>query len=493
MHATYPIRPFLGFLVFAAALGAASAQTPPPELTLKAKVRDFVDRTMAEATVNPHPHFYGDVPHQVLCNAVAQGVNIAQADIAVDDGIGDTAQFKADNRGPRLVAPLDPRVEHCFEPVARFSDWYNDVPGVNRAFLVDLVFSYNTATRRYEYFKDDYFPLDNGAAYQPLGAYTTFGHQIPGHTGHNFGFTLELHTKFSYFAGKGQTFEFRGDDDIWVFINGKRVIDLGGMHEHQTAVVNLDAVAASLGLTDSLSYPLDFFFAERHVTTSMLRISTDLELEAVLSDPILTPGGFFQGQKEVTITHSSDKVTLYYTTDGTTPDATSQVYTPGTPITLSTTTTLKVIALRPGFHSSQVVSATYTRQDTVATPAATPKGQSFTEPLSVTLSVSTPGAVIRYTLDGTEPKETSPVYSGPIPVTATTTLKARGYLPNWLPSGLLTEVYTDAATLPPPVANPPGGGFTTSRTVSLSVPGHADADIRYTLDGQEPTASSPRY
>jgi hypothetical protein len=72
-------------------------------------------------------------------------------------------------------------------------------------------------------------------------------------------------------------------------------------------------------------------------------------------------------------------------------------------------------------------------------------------------------------------------------------VKARAYLPNWVPSAVMTEIYTDAETLPPPVAEPGQGTFVTAITVKLSVPGHPDAEIHYTVDGSEPTAASPRY
>ena len=70
----------------------------------------------------------------------------------------------------------------------------------------------------------------------------------------------------------GETFRFRGDDDVWVFIDGKRVIDLGGTHSAEDAQVALD----TLSLARGRSYPLDFFFAERHTVDSNLLIETTI-------------------------------------------------------------------------------------------------------------------------------------------------------------------------------------------------------------------------
>ena len=60
----------------------------------------------------------------------------------------------------------------------------------------------------------------------------------------------------------------------------------------------------------------------------------------------------------------------------------------------------------------------------VAKPTFSPLRGTYWKPTTVSLSSGTPGATIRYTLDGTAPTASSPVYSGPIHVTATTTIRA---------------------------------------------------------------------
>lgn len=90
---------------------------------------------------------------------------------------------------------------------------------------------------------------------------------------HNYGFTMKIQAQFEYV--KGQYFEFLGDDDVWVFINNKLVVDIGGQHEERTGSVNLD----DLGLEVGKTYPFHIFYAERHKDESNFKMRTSIDLQ----------------------------------------------------------------------------------------------------------------------------------------------------------------------------------------------------------------------
>ena len=141
-----------------------------------------------------------------------------------------------------------------------FDQWYRYVPNVNKPFLVYLEFVPNMGV--YTFDSEEYFPLDGAG----------WGNNSVGDNGvmHNFGFSTELHLRFTYKGG--ETFTFKGDDDVWAFINGQLAVDLGGLHSAATGSVMLD----TLGLTKGTDYPLDLFQAERHPTGSHFRVDTNL-------------------------------------------------------------------------------------------------------------------------------------------------------------------------------------------------------------------------
>lgn len=158
-----------------------------------------------------------------------------------------------------------------------FNMWFRDVPGVNISRPLTITLqrqsdgSYVFDDSQDPAYPNGFFPIDGDL----------FGN-TPGWN-RNYHFTFELHTQFVYDANGQQFFEFIGDDDVWVYIDGKLVIDLGGVHAAMNQYVDLDRLC----LEDGREYRLSFFFAERHTTQSNCRISTNLPLES-LNVPTIT-------------------------------------------------------------------------------------------------------------------------------------------------------------------------------------------------------------
>ncbi len=152
-----------------------------------------------------------------------------------------------------------------------FNQWFNDALGVNISAPLSLTLTKQSGGSYV-------FDSQTDPYYSSLGGFFPIEHQLYGNPGgspdRNFHFTYELHTEFTYKSSDNQVFTFRGDDDVWVYIDGKLVIDLGGIHSAVEQQVELNR----LGLEDGKTYTLDFFFAERHRTQSNFKITTNLKL-----------------------------------------------------------------------------------------------------------------------------------------------------------------------------------------------------------------------
>jgi fibro-slime domain-containing protein len=361
--------PTIAVLAFAA-LGWG--QVPPTTLNLDVKLRDFLeinDRGFTPA----HPDFNNNA--HVNCGVTKGGFNGVKGYIkpVIDTtGLKDAA-FDDDNRGPSFLRDRvpDPDILCFSDGGSHFPDWFNDKHGTNRPFKTTLTFN-SIGGGLYQYSNTAFFPLDNNATPKPVPVFTGAEAVPYGHLNttspwggdmskHNFGFTMEFHANFAYLKGTNQIFNFTGDDDVWVFINGQLVIDLGGLHPAGSTPINLDAVAAGLGLVDKENYKLDFFFAERHTDASNCRITTSLQLTTdppKVGTPRAVPGASnFNSQLSIRLETEPSDAKIYYTLNGGVPDSNSTLYTG--PFTITSDTKVQAIGYKAGWTKSDVLEANY--------------------------------------------------------------------------------------------------------------------------------------
>ena len=201
--------------------------------------------------------------------------------------------------------------------------------------------------------------------------------------------------------------------------------------------------------------------------------------------PTFTPvAGTYSSVPSVAISTSTGGATIRYTTNGTVPTETvGTVYS--SPVSISVNTTLQAIAYESGYADSTVASGNFYIQ--CAAPTFNPTAGTFTSTASVTITTSTGGAIIRYTMDGTTPNESvGTVYSNAVSITATSTLQAIAYLSGMADSPISSGVYTIQCAAPS--FNPTAGTFTTSTTVTISTT-TSGATIRYTTNGTMPSST----
>ena len=142
----------------------------------------------------------------------------------------------------------------------------------------------------------------------------------------------------------------------------------------------------------------------------------------------------------VTMT-AAEGASIYYTTDGSVPTDSSTLYT--APFQITETATIKAIAMMENYQNSAVTTLDVTiTAPTVATPVFTPGTGTYADSVAFSIACATEGAEIRYTIDGTEPTETSTLYAAPVMLTATTTVKAKAFKATWYASETATAVYT---------------------------------------------------
>ncbi|MEZ4663247.1 MAG: chitobiase/beta-hexosaminidase C-terminal domain-containing protein [Caldilineaceae bacterium] len=226
-----------------------------------------------------------------------------------------------------------------------------------------------------------------------------------------------------------------------------------------------------------------------------------------VADPTMTPFSTQYFVEPFTITMHTDTegaiIRFAFSTDGSiAPDPTESgaggaTYTGPFQISTNGQYRFKVRAYKGGGQSNITPSGTLSLGDALGasnTPVMTPPGGTYHNAVQVTLDANQPGAIF-YTSDGSEPVSVPPAtapsqqYLSAISVTGSTTLKAKAYRP-FFASGVTAEESYVFQCATPQIT--PGGIYTETANVEMST-ATSGADIRYTTDGSEPTASSAAY
>lgn len=262
----------------------------PSEITLAGVVRDFRERTVEGG----HPDFerqpssgfghymyivqdqldgrglpvFRSTGKKVSSNwRDAQGRNIISPRSYIASRDGDTSGSASSSQTGAATS------------AENFAMWFKDVDGVNSSAPLSVTLRRQANSNVYT-FDDKEDPM-----YVGRGGFFPINGELYGNSAgdnKNFHFTYHLDTEFVYQRDAGLVFTFIGDDDVWVFIDGKLVIDIGGVHSAVSQTIDLDRLE---WLQDGQTYSLDFFFVERHRTQSNFRIETTLQLRNVELPP----------------------------------------------------------------------------------------------------------------------------------------------------------------------------------------------------------------
>jgi fibro-slime domain-containing protein len=338
-------------------------------------------------------------------------------------------------------------------------NWFRSKPGTNTRYCKSLTLAKRPGSlSTYEYSNPRFFPLDSVPTNEKI---YKGGDQLI----HNFHFCMEMHATFQYRGG--EVFDFLGDDDVWVFVNNKLALDLGGLHQSLPGQVNLDTQKDNLKISLGKYYNFDFFFCERQTSESDMKVTTDID---ILPPPAI---GFHITDVKLNLLGAGDTLTLNKGGASATlnsvmtatetqnldcADVASQVKTPisgnwtlgTTPLTPGASVTINPDLIKYGlykliFEKDGLKDSLWVKiidLPTAAVPVANPPSRAYTGTLSVTLTTSTLEAVIHYTLDGTTPTDLSPVYGPPLMLLGTTTVQAIAIKPSFNASPVMVAVYT---------------------------------------------------
>ncbi len=175
-------------------------------------------------------------------------------------------------------------------------------------------------------------------------------------------------------------------------------------------------------------------WADSSISTGIYTIIQTVERPVFFPLP-----GLYTEAQQIELSCATSDAVIRYTTDGSDPAEDSLIYV--TPIHLSETAVIRAKAFKNGWIASDTATGDYTVTGTVENPIFSLPPDIYTAPQHVILSCITHDASIRYTTDGNEPTEDSPLCKSEIFVKETLTIKAKSFKNMWKPSRTVTQHY----------------------------------------------------
>jgi fibro-slime domain-containing protein len=261
--------------------GAASS--PPTQLNLAVTYRDFISFPLGAGA--RHADFEADWAGDDVTLGLVSDELDAQGVPAMDGRC-------SDEQPVTIADPASCPYGQMLSDATNFSHWYADVTGTNSVVRGALRLARDAGgSFTFDSGGAGFYPIDGlGFMTAPASEATATADPIVNDGGeHDFGFTTEIRYFFQYRGG--EELSFSGDDDLWIFVNRKLALDVGGLHTRVARTLDVDATAAALGLVPDGVYEIAFFHAERHSAGSNFRLTlTGFEPKHSICEPTCGDG-----------------------------------------------------------------------------------------------------------------------------------------------------------------------------------------------------------